>query len=236
MVPERNVDPSDLYDDERRAFVAFLESRSAADLAVTVAATPAWVVRDVLAHVVGITADLNAQRFGDGDGDRWTAAQIASRRGDSLDDLAREWNREAPSFEDGLRLFGYDFGAHYLGDLSQHIGDVHAALGLSPARDDETIAVALDFYLASFEATLDNAAVGAMDVHVGDESWRLGSGNVVASVTAERYEWFRALGGRRTEPEIRALAWTGDVDAVIGLVSRYPMPRQSLGEAGLETT
>lgn len=236
MVPERNVDPVDLYDHERRAFVAFLESRSATDLTLTVAATPAWSVRDVLAHVVGITADLNAQHFGDGDGDRWTAAQIAARRGDSLEDLTREWNREAPPFEEGLRLFGYDFGAHYLGDLLQHVGDVHAALGLSPTRDDESIAVALDFYLASFEATLDDAVVGATDVHVGDESWRLGSGDVVASVTAERYEWFRALGGRRTEPEIRALDWTGDVDAVIGLVSRYPMPRQSLGEAGRGTT
>lgn len=136
MVPERNVDPADLYDHERRSFVAFLESRSATDLTLTVAATPDWSVRDVLAHVVGITADLNAQRFGGGDGDRWTAVQIASRRADSLDDLAREWNREAPTFEDGLRLFGYDFGAHYLGDLLQHIGDVHVALGLSPARGD----------------------------------------------------------------------------------------------------
>ena len=58
-------------------------------------------------------------------------------------------------FETGLGLFGYEFGAHYLGDLLQHVGDIHTTLGRCPARDDDSIAVALDFYLTSFEASLD---------------------------------------------------------------------------------
>src|SRR5689334_5739288 len=67
MVPDRNVDPSLLYEDERRAFVARLRLAPIEQLSVTVAATPAWSVGDVLAHVVGIAADLNARRFGEGD-------------------------------------------------------------------------------------------------------------------------------------------------------------------------
>jgi uncharacterized protein (TIGR03083 family) len=197
----------------------------------TVRATPAWTVHDVLAHVVAITADLNAQRFdgaADGDGDAWTAAQVAARRDASIDDLAAEWDREAPLFETGLRLFGYSFGAHYLGDLLQHVGDIRTTLGIDPTRDDETIAVALDFYLESFEETLNEAALGAVEVHSGDERWTLGTGAVVATVTAPRYELFRALGGRRTLDQIRSLDWTGDAEPIIGLVSRYPPPSELL--------
>lgn len=132
----------------------------------------------MLAHVVGITADLNAQRFGDGDGDAWTDAQVSTRRGRSIDDLAAQWDREAPIFEEGLRLFGYQFGAHYLGDLLQHTCDVEAALGRSPVRDDGALTVALDFYLDSLDDTLHRAGVGALTVRVGDESWTLGTGDV----------------------------------------------------------
>jgi uncharacterized protein (TIGR03083 family) len=230
VVPERDVDPADLYERERLDFVTLLRSVAPDRLMLDVVATPGWTVRDVLAHVVGITADLNAQQFGDGDGDAWTAAQIARRRARSIDELAAEWDREAPPFEAGLRLFGYGFGAHYLGDLLQHVADVRATLTPDSTLDDEALAVALDFYLESFEETLDERGVGMIEVLVGDERWLLGTGDLVASITAPRFELFRALGGRRTLDEIRGFAWTGDLEAVVGLVSRYPVPTTTLGE------
>ena len=232
MVPEHPFDPAERYEAERRALISFLRGVAPADLGRTVRATPLWTVHDVLAHVVAITADLNAQRF-DGaiaDGDAWTAEQVATRRGASLDDLAAEWDREAPLFETGLGLFGYSFGAHYLGDLMQHVGDIHTTLGRSPVRDDDTIAVALDFYLTSFEESLDELGAGAVALRCGDERWSLGDGPVVASVTAPRYELFRALGGRRTVEQVRSFDWTGDVDRVADLVSRYPAPTERIDD------
>ena len=230
MVPERDVDPAARYDQERLAFVARLQPLAAEQLGRQVPATPLWSVHDVLAHVVGITADLNAQRFGDGDTDAWTRAQVETRRDRSIAELATEWDHEAPTFVTGLRLFGYGFGAHYLGDLLQHVGDVEAALGRPPARDDLSLAVALDFYLESLEESLAEADLGALAVQVDHEGWTLGPGPVVASLRAPRYELFRALGGRRTRREIAGLDWSGDADPVIDLLSRYPMPERSLGE------
>lgn len=230
VVAEREVDPASLYERERVAFLRLLRSLTPEQQATTVPATPAWSVRDVLAHVVGITADLNAQRFGDGSADQWTAAQVDARRGHSIEELAAEWDHEAVQFETGLRLFGYGLGAHYLGDLLQHVSDVRSALGGSPVRDDEALAVALDFYLESFEETLDEADVGAVDLRCGQERWRLGPGAIVATLTASRFELFRALGGRRTLNEIRGLTWTGDREAIVGYVSRYPTPANTLDE------
>jgi uncharacterized protein (TIGR03083 family) len=231
VVPERDFDPAEMYESERAAFIAFLRGQAVDRLDVMVTATPGWAVRDVVAHVVGIAADLNAKRFGDGDGDAWTAAQVAARRGRSIDELAIEWDREAPTFEHGLRLFGYTFAAHYLADLLQHIIDVRAALDGTWLPADQHLAVAVDFYLTSFEESLAAAGAGAVDVRVGDEHWRLGNGDSIASVTTSRFELFRSLGGRRTRQEIRSLDWAGDVDAVVDLVSRYPTPSRSLGEA-----
>lgn len=233
MVPEHDVDPAELYDAERRRLLASVGALTDEQLATIVPATPSWTVHDVVSHLVGIAADLNAQRFGDGDGDRWTRAQIDARRTASVADLAAEWEREAALFVDGLRLFGYDFGAHYLGDLLQHAGDVQHALGRSPSRDDLAVAVGLDFYLASFEETLDEAGVGAVEVRTLDgEQWVLGPGPVAASVRAARWELFRSLGGRRTRAEIVGLDWDGDRAAVVDLVSRYPVPQVSLRERG----
>ena len=107
MVPERAVDPAARYEQERLAFVSRRGLLPVELLATRVVATPLWTVRDVLAHVVGIASDLNAQRFGAGDGDAWSLAQVAARGVCSVDDLAVEWDREAPLFEAGLRLFGY---------------------------------------------------------------------------------------------------------------------------------
>jgi uncharacterized protein (TIGR03083 family) len=234
VVPERDVDPAAVYEAERLAFVSLIGSLPAAELEGNVAATPLWTVRDVLSHVVGITADLNAQQFGNGDGDAWTLAQVTARRDRTVEDLAAEWDREAPVFEVGLRLFGYTFGAHYLGDLLQHVCDVEATIGRSPVRDDVAVVVGLDFYLGSFEEALGAQTVGGVDIRAGRESWRLGTGDAVASLAATPYELFRALGGRRTRDEIAALDWAGDADRFIGLLSRYPMPLASLQEPGVE--
>jgi uncharacterized protein (TIGR03083 family) len=231
VIVEREVDCGALYDRERRALIELAKGLPAADLHRTVPATPAWSVHDVIAHLVGITADLNAQDFGDGDGDAWTARQVTRRRDRSVAELGAEWDEEAPTFTAGLALFGYELGSHYLGDLLQHVADVHHALGLPRrADDDQTLVVALDFYLDSFHQTLLDAAVGSVEVVTSSDRWLLGAGPTVASLSTGRFEAFRSLGGRRSEAQLRALAWTGDVDRVLGLVSRYGVPATGLEE------
>jgi hypothetical protein len=38
------------------------------------------------------------------------------------------------------------------------------------------------------------------------------------------------VGGRRSEDQIRAMDWNGDVDPIIGVLSRYPLPTSDLVE------
>lgn len=230
MIVERDIDAAALYEETRLRLLDLVRSLDDEQLAVIVPATPAWAVPDVLAHVIGINADLRVGKIGPGDQDAWTAAQVEHRRGRSVEELAAEWDAEAPVFEAGLRAFGYEMGSHFLGDLLQHLSDVRHALGLPRIPDDDTLLVALDFYLDSFHQTLVEAGIGAVRVDAGGDEWTLGAGEVVAGWTTDRFECFRALGGRRDEAQIRQAAWTGEVDRIVGLVSRYGLPTQGIVE------
>lgn len=229
MIIERPVDCGALYESERQSLLAV--ARASPDrLATPVPATPAWTVHDVLAHVIGITADLNGGDFGPEDPEAWTARQVARRAGRTLEELALEWDAEAPTFEEGLRLFGYEMGSHFVGDLVQHVADVHHALGLARRPDDDlAVVVALDFYLDSFDQSLQDAGIGVTAV-VDADRWELGAGPPVATVAAGRFELLRALGGRRSAAQIRTLDWQGDADVVLPLVSRYGLPVTDLDE------
>jgi uncharacterized protein (TIGR03083 family) len=221
VIVERDVDCGALYRMKRAELLALVRSLGDEELHTVVPATPAWTVKDVVGHLVGITADLNALRFDAPDPDSWTARQVAERRGASVADLEAEWEAEAGRFEDGLRLLGYELGSHYVGDLLQHSQDVREALGREDLAEDEALAVALDFYLDAFSRALSANGAGAVVVRVGNESWTAGAGEVAATVRAERLPLLRAFGGRLPEDAVRALAWTGDVDRALPAVNAY---------------
>ncbi|HKE75106.1 MAG TPA: maleylpyruvate isomerase N-terminal domain-containing protein [Acidimicrobiales bacterium] len=233
MIVERDVDCGLIYERLRRRLMATVRSLDDDALALTVPATPAWSVRDAVAHVIGVAHDLNAQRFDTTDPDAWTARQVRERRETAIDDLEVEWDHEAPRFEEGLRLLGYGVGSHFVGDLLQHVADIHHAVGLEPIGDAEALVVGLDFYLDSCHQALvahDRGSLGVQATDQPRDRWTLGAGREVATLDATRYELFRALGGRRSRRQIRAMAWTGDVDAVAGVLTSYPPPIHDLIE------
>ena len=230
VLHERPVDCAELYENTRRQLIARVRGFTDQELATRVPATPLWTVHDVISHLVGITADLNALNFGTGDADAWTEVQVMNRRGASIEDLSEEWERERPRFQEGLSLFGYELGSHYMGDLLQHVADINQALGLETLADDETLAVALDFYLDVCHEALREAGVGTVVLSIGSEKWSLGSGPIAVSLRTDRFEAFRCLGGRRSEQQIRGLDWEGDLELVLPLLSRYPVPQADIVE------
>ena len=209
------------------------------ELRARVPATPEWSVRDVLAHVVGLACDLNAERFPAADdigGVEWGRLQVERARDLTLRDLIAEWDREAPKFEDGLRTFGYEVGSHFLADLYVHFQDVRSAVGASPSADEPAVAVALDHYLGYLSELLAGEGWGTLEVVVGEETRVLGcEGRHRARLTTEPSELLRVVSGRRSAAQIRALDWDGDLDRVLELLQTvltgaYSLPQVDLVE------
>jgi len=223
-----HLDGGAIYAQARARFVDLIESLTDAELATNIPATPAWRVRDALAHVVGITADLNAGNIRMVDPEAWTAEQVTLRRNRSIADVIAEWDREGPTFEDGLRRFGYSMGAHFVGDLFTHYQDVRAALGLPADRDDLLVRVSLDFYLESWDEALAEAEPGSIEVIAGAERQTVGRGAAFATVAADPFEILRACSGRRSADQIRAFTFTGDRERTIATISRYSLPEQAV--------
>jgi len=216
------VDCGDLYDRVRAEFAEFALAATPVELAAPVAAAPGWVVRDLLGHVVGLTADLNASRFpdaGDADGSGWTGRQAAERRNLPIADVVAEWEREAPRFADGLRMFGYEMGSHFLADLLVHLHDAQATLGRAPYADSLILAVALDHYTAYLHGRFVEAGWGSVRVEADGDIWTMGVGPEVATVSGAAYDVLRSLCARRSAAQIRRLTWTGDVDGFVATLS-----------------
>jgi uncharacterized protein (TIGR03083 family) len=232
MLPSSGVrtdtDTGQLYEASRQQLIETMRSASAEELERHVAATPAWRVRDVLSHVVGVTADLNAGRFGVGDPDAWTRNQVASRRDVSIEGVIAEWDRESVTFEEGLMLLGYSIGSHYVGDLFTHRQDVRATLGVPRTDELMTVLVALDFYLESLDQELRASGVGAVRIVVADEQHVAGPGAPIATFAGPPYDVLRALSGRRSVDQIRGFDWQGDVERMAPLLSRYPLPTDDI--------
>ena len=204
-----------------------------------VPAAPEWRVRDVLAHVVGLTVDLNAQRFPDIEdvgGAAWARRQVADRRETAIDDILAEWSREAPIFEEGLRLFGYEEGSHFVADLHAHHQDVRGAVGLPPDDDALTVAVALDHYLGFLDQMLAAAGWGTLEVVAGEEQRTLGgAGPHHARMAGSAFEVLRCCSARRSARQIRSLALQGDGEALLsllqaGFIGGYALPEADLAE------
>ena len=194
-------------------------------LATVVPACPEWTVKDVVAHVTGVVDDALAGRLEGVATDPWTAAQVGARRSAPIADIVAEWNEKAPGFEALLDDLGPS-GAQAVFDCVTHEHDLRGALRSPGARDSDAVAIAMTFIGPTFASTGTPARLRTPR----GESW--GPEDAVASLTAEPFDIMRAASGRRSLEQIRAMDWTGDVDAVLPAFAYGPFkpPQTPLDE------
>jgi uncharacterized protein (TIGR03083 family) len=214
----------------RRRFASLCTDLSNEELDEKVPACPDWSVKDLLAHVVGITSDVVSGNVEGVGSDEWTSKQIAARRDHGVEQLLAEWDSIAPMVESAIDSIPKWMAGMIVGDLVTHEHDLRGAIKVSGARDSSGVAVALDTYARFFGRRIKDRDIPALEVRAGDHSWQLGNGEPQASVAGEPFEVLRGLTGRRTFDEVRALGWSGDPEPYVGIFSMYGAPEQSLKE------
>jgi uncharacterized protein (TIGR03083 family) len=145
-------------------------------LAATVPGSPAWTVRDVLAHLAGGAADSLAGRMEGAPGPEWTARHVAERRGRPVAELTGELQANQDAIAETAVA---NPRPAIVWDVAVHHADLHEALGLGVPPEEMWSPVL--------------AAVAPM---------KFGATQLPAEI--DEYELFRAIFSRRSRTQMQA--------------------------------
>ncbi|MGN6695029.1 MAG: maleylpyruvate isomerase family mycothiol-dependent enzyme [Aquihabitans sp.] len=186
------------YRSTRERLQAHLRQLEDAAWNVDVPACPGWRVRDVLAHVYGITEDALAGRISGPPTTEQTALEVDRHRDDDPRDLVEEWSATAPEFEEAISAF--ELWPAFI-DVLSHEHDIRGALGDRSFRDHDDV-VALAGLLT------DQLPSGIEIVLTGQD--RVDPAPGTARLTASAFEILRVRLGRRSLDQVRAMDWSID--------------------------
>ena len=176
-----------------------------------VPACPEWSVHDVVAHVVGVVDDALAGRLDGVATVPWTAAQVAARRDVQIGDMLTAWDEQAPEFEALLDAMG-DRGRQAVADVVTHEHDVRGALDAPGARDSDAVQIGCSFLARGFVAS---AASHGMAVRVRADGVSFGDSDATVVLNGNAFDLLRAMTGRRSVEQLRAMQWEGDSEQAL---------------------
>jgi hypothetical protein len=178
-------------------------------------ATPKWRVRDVLAHMVGVTADAIAGRLDGVATDPWTAAQVDSRRDTPVADMLDEWEACGSQFDGALVVIREPTAKQAVLDAITHEHDIRHALDAPGARECDAVQIGFEF--VCYGRT--QLGLPALRVLTERGATTAGAGEPVASVETSEFEFVRASTGRRSAEEVAGYGWDRAVDPATILVA-----------------
>src|SRR5947207_5181981 len=85
---------------------------------------PEWTVKDVVAHLSGVCADILGGRLDGVATDPWTARQVDERRDWSVQKILDEWNENAPQCEEISQHFPDGADVQWMADCVTHEHDI----------------------------------------------------------------------------------------------------------------
>ncbi len=222
--------PSELYADVRTRMSDLARGLTDDEAATPVPGCPGWAVRDVYAHAAGVLADVRAGRLDGAATDAWTARQVEERRATPLAEIVDEWAEQAAAVEPTFDTAPKALSRTLLIDLVTHEHDVRGALRRPGGRDSEAYSIARKGFAVGLAKALDEKGVPGLRLVAPDWSFDAGT-DPAGTVTADSFEVFRALAGRRGVKQVLAWEWDGDPAPYLPLLNHFgPLPDDDVVE------
>ena len=197
------ADYAQTYRDTRGRVIGLVRGLDDDQLEMFAPATPEWRVRDIVAHLTGVCADVTAGNLAGVATDAWTGKQVDDRRAVPFEQVLREWAEKGTAVEAAVPNFPEVAMAQMITDTATHEQDVRGALDAPGARDSEAVDIAARWGAQMLD--------GSQPLRLETEAGQLmvGDGTPVATVEASRFELLRAMTGRRSLDQMRAYGWEG---------------------------
>lgn len=214
----------------------FFRVLSDRELETTVPACPHWSVLDVARHLTGLAVDCSVETLPgpeDWEEEVMDRRHVDARRGLGLDEVLEEWREASPGFEKTLANVDPRMAGAIVGEYACHEQDVRGAVGRPGARSSVCTVVATDVFVNALLHRVGAAGLPTLQVHAGELTWGAPPGDAGSEVRGDSFDLFRAITGRRTAEQIRALDWRGPVgaaDAYLTAFSAFGIPASAIEE------
>ncbi|MGH8985120.1 MAG: maleylpyruvate isomerase family mycothiol-dependent enzyme [Acidimicrobiia bacterium] len=191
------------YRDSRGRIIGLVRDLDDDQLDLFAPATPEWRVRDIVAHLTGVCADILAGNLAGVASDGWTAKQVGDRRDVPIDQMLGEWEEKGAAIEALVPDFPEVAVGQMIADTATHEQDVRGALGAPGARDSDAVDIAVHWGARALDGSQP------LRLETDADALDVGDGTPVATVEASRFELLRAMTGRRSLDQMRAYGWEG---------------------------
>jgi len=197
--------------------------------ATAVPTVPGGTVGDVVAHLID-TAVKACDAPRDLCRGAITAAPVgAASPGSTLADEMSVWEKLAAALH-GRVESDVGLASFLITDAVMCEHDLRTTLDVPGARDDIAVKVALDELSGRFSDRVEAAGLPPLRVTVEQWGTIIGNGQAGFCVVADRFEFVRAMAGRRSAPEIRQWNWGVEPDTYFAAISEVALPPHEIHE------
>jgi len=204
---------ADCFRSERSELIRLGRELSDAQGALITTACPAWSIKDVYAHLAGISTDILAGNTEGAATEPWADGHVADRIGRSLTEVLNEWESAGNGVSEVMDTAGEVFPFQLFVDQWTHGWDVRATLGADAAAvpDLSTYIYFLpDFF--DHMAALVPEGLTALTLKVAGQSFDIGTGEPIGELGLDLFEFARVTMGRRSQQQLDGLPWPRSLD------------------------
>lgn len=213
----------DTYAEGRKRTTALVQDAGPGAGDAVIPTCPAWTVKDLLGHLAGVCSDILAGRLDGVGSDEWTDRQVCERRTWPIEKVLEEWEENAPRCESIAEHFPGSAARQWVMDATTHEHDIRCALGAPGDRDSRGVRTGFGWMTERLDEYLRGESLPGLRIVTpeGDDVV-VGAGDPKATVTAPRFELFRAFTGRRSASQISSFDWDGDPAEHLHVFQRPP--------------